>query len=591
MTKFANNEEFFEALKERKSEALQQAQLIGKKGLTYRNYSQIIAQVGEVYASEKGFMMYDYDTHSVSRSLRLVKKCINVMQAGTDDVNTPKITADVMFMLDDDENLIPQNPAPEGVRHFLNGAFNLKDKTFLEDPGWTKFNVVPYNLKSLNEVDPFSLAVTKKILNDWSDGKEEKIKQIKEIIFSVIEGRSRNKLVLLIAPGGNGKSIFLDICSAFAGNKGSVFCNLHEINDDNKLNDISDSSNVIIGDDLATNTKLSNDKLSRFKQLISGTPMSLNVKYEKDIIIRNKAPFIQATNSDVNFYENNASILRRLYVLNWTRKLFDINEKTFVKYENNEGITVEEEYDLGNLVDSRNELFFEAFLSYIVQTTDYFNEYFITEESNLLASNMVSDSDQVELFFNYLVEHNLLFNTYVPTALIYQKYKDYIKEENPGSAPLLANKFHKRFRPLMEKNGFIKVEKNKRHKSYTIYEFNTFSLMENRDFNKDVHFLSKSETFKKYDKNENSHYFFNENNLFDDKLIFELKNNIRTKNIPKEISDDKEIYFYTLALYDLIINQNNTYLAAKVLENKNISEIEDLLTLPISELKNMLNNL
>lgn len=587
MVKFNNNEEFFEALVEKRKEVQQRMTSLGYRTLKNRNYAEIIAEIGDGFRTPEGFLMYNYDTHEVSRDAKFIKNCINVMQNGTLADNSPTVTRDVMYMLDSESNLKKPNPAPKGIRHFKNGAFNLKTKELIEDPGWTYYNVVPFNVKTLDDVDPVQLKIVKKIFNDWSDGNEEKERQIKELAFTVIEGLSRKKITFIMGPGGNGKSIFLEICSILAGNGGTIYCNLHQINDDNKLNHISPVTNFIMGDDLSTNAKLTGEKLSRFKQLISGSVIDLNVKFEKDVSVRNKAPFIQATNTDVDFYENNASISRRVHVIEWTNKLFKPEDEQFVTYVDAEGNEVKTIYDLKDLVDEIYTDFFEAFISYVVYTTDYPETLYETEKSKEKTMSMISETDQVAKFFNHFKEKGIFFNEYIPTQLIYASYKDFIKDENVGAKPLSNQNFNKRFKPMYEEIGFTRMNNNKRLKSYSIFEFNPYSLFQESDENE--YFRNKTESYNKYVTNEAGKYLINENNHLDEDIISKMKNNIHTKNININNLSDKDVFNYLKIILDLCLNHKNTYLIGKILETPIIQEsVDELKFISLDEARALL---
>lgn len=567
--KYENNDAFFNDLRENMIVERQRLLQQGKRTVTSRDYANVIIQTADIVKDKSEHLIMNYDEKIMKRDYLFIRDCINQMQENTSEPLAEKTIREVLTTLDSAGNVPNANKPPENIRKFKNGVFDLKEKKMIEDNNWTHYNEVPVNILPLNDIDPKNLAIVKKIFSDWSDGNEEKERQIKEIAFVTMQGYGREKLIILKGPGGNGKSIFLEICDHLAGKGGVIYANLNEIGDDNKFNNIGAETNLIVGDDLATNAKLSGEKLSRFKQLISGSKLQLNVKYQNDRVIYNKAVFVQATNSDADFYENNQSIHRRLHLINWTKRQFLPSENFKITFEENDE-TVESTYDLKNILKDKDESFFEAFVSYVIHTTPYpEKDFFETKESKNAVLDMVGESDQVSRFIDYIVESGITSYPRIPVTLIYHKYVEFLKDVNMSSKPLSQKTFNKRFYELMEDYGYFYEDKLTRLNYYDFPELNKYLYCDYTDFVIiENTFFKKSMNYLKFEKNDRSRYLINKNLMIDKSSIKAFKTFIKSKKCDLSKLDLNTLSFigFQTAFYQLLIVENNTYIAGSIKE-------------------------
>ena len=330
------------------------------------------------------------------------------------------------------------NLAPSHIILFENGVFNAK--TFEFSNNVTAFGEYDFISKVNRRLLPPSkvkqshLALIKKLLSEWVDGDEEKVTLLKQIPIGVIDGNGRNTYVIIIGAGGNGKSIYLNMLTKLASGYDANL-DMQDIGDDNKINEISENTKLILGHELATNAKFTGNMISRIKQLATGDPIKVNVKFKDAKVIAADCVKIQATNTVPKIFENNNAILRRIKLVQWT-------DKDFSKLETN--------IDLDSLIEDPE--FIEAFISYIFCGTGKFKKFINIKSVEEDSANAINDADQVYQFLNHLQEQKQLVGE-IPTNVLYKMYDIWNKTENPGSRPLKSREFLSRVKTQCPKFG------------------------------------------------------------------------------------------------------------------------------------------
>lgn len=322
--------------------------------------------------------------------------------------------------------------APDHIVKFNNGYLNTKtDEFFTDMPDYHFVKKSKYNYLTESEVNPISLALVNKVFDEWTDGENDFKNYLFQVCRAAIEGNGRYKCHVFISPGGGGKSSFFRLLKLLTGDDVTLHVNIDEYDDDNLINGISKNKKLIIGDDLSTHAKMSGKKLSRFKSIIEGEPITVNVKFEPARIIQTNAVFVQGTNTELKFFENSPAVADRIIFGPWTSKNFRTNK---IK-----------DYNLAKLLGKEGKLpdinFIEACIYKIFKDTTYFEQFDIPNRFKNRVNDMLNNADSVYLFYQHIKVLGLLDFKILPSNVLYNHYKLFLKEENPAAKPLQLNKF------------------------------------------------------------------------------------------------------------------------------------------------------
>lgn len=341
------------------------------------------------------------------------------------------------------------NLPPSHIIKFKNCIYDLKlkqsyefDEESIEDYDFV--TTVNYPLLQLDEVNQEMLSIVKRVFSLWSRDDHDVEKLIKQFVYACIEGNGRNKYIILKSEGGDGKSTFLTILERFAQEKLTVNANLDEYNDDNVLNQIDPSTKLITGDDLQSDFKMNNKILSRFKILTSGGSLSVGVKYMPNKLIQSNSLKIQNTNTDIKFFENNPAIKDRILYLNWPHYNFRRNPIT--------------DFNLDQLIGKNgppNNDFMIALLSYIIHTTDYFEHFDVTNKMRNDLEEVINENDTVLQHYLNLKDIGLLQYSHIPSLIIYEHYKKWLKIVNPSAKPMHQRGYTKKIHQYFKDDGYI----------------------------------------------------------------------------------------------------------------------------------------
>ena len=282
---------------------------------------------------------------------------------------------------------------------------------------------------------------------------------------------------------------------------------MQDIYDDNKINEIRESTKLIVGHELATNAKFSGNMISRIKKLATADPIKANVKYEDAVDVATKCVKIQATNSLPKIFENNQAILRRIKLFKWT-------DKDFSKLESN--------IDLDSLIEDPE--FIEAFISYAFTGIEPFKRFVTIKSVEEDSAEAVNDADQAYQFLDYLKGQDLLVGK-IPNNVMYQMYERWNKLENPGSRPLKSKELIYRLKNHFEKFNLEMSNKQSTVSTFKLTEFNIKAL--------NNYFPTCPLSVNKYNK---TNYIDTHNEITDDDLL-EVQMKLGTYELPPE-------YFY-----------------------------------------------
>lgn len=416
---------------------------------------------------------------------------------------------------------------PKEILLMKNGVLNTKTFEFstnIDEFGEFDFiSKINFRMLDPDQTDLYYYNLAKKLLNDWMDGNCEKVKYLKQLGISVIDGNGRDVYNIIIGPGGNGKSVYLNILSKLASGY-DVNLDIQDLTDDNKLIELDESTKLIVGHELSTNLKLSQNSISRMKQIATADPFKANVKFKDARTIVTNAVKIQATNTLPKIFENNDAILRRIKIITWT-------VTNFTKLET--------ELPLDDIIQ-RDE-FMEAFISLIFTDTEPFTKFMTIESIERDSREAVSNADQVSLFLEWMDDQGFLLGK-IPTSIMYGEYKIWNMQENPGSSPLKNREFIDRVKKLSTQFNMTYNDKQQ-----------TISSLKKNEFNADVL----------------NHYYFNNQikyNKYATIRLFECTNTISKDDIKEvkqklvdcTLNEHTDLNFKTIMIIEYLVSKNNS---------------------------------
>lgn len=416
---------------------------------------------------------------------------------------------------------------PKEILLMKNGVLNTKTFEFstnIDEFGEFDFiSKINFRMLDPDQTDLYYYNLANKLLNDWMDGNCEKVKYLKQLGISVIDGNGRDVYNIIIGPGGNGKSVYLNILSKLASGY-DVNLDIQDLTDDNKLIELDESTKLIVGHELATNLKLSQNSISRMKQIATADPFKANVKFKDARTIVTNAVKIQATNTLPKIFENNDAILRRIKIITWT-------VTNFTKLET--------ELPLDDIIQ-RDE-FMEAFISLIFTDTEPFTKFMTIESIERDSREAVSNADQVSLFLDWMDDQGFLLGK-IPTTILYEQYKIWNMQENPGSSPLKNREFIDRAKKLSAQFNMIYNDKQQ-----------TISSLKKNEFNAEVL----------------NHYYFNNQikyNKYATIRLFECTDviskddikEIKQKLVDCTLDEHTDLNFKTIMIIEYLVSKNNS---------------------------------
>lgn len=416
---------------------------------------------------------------------------------------------------------------PKEILLMKNGVLNTKTFEFstnINEFGEFDFiSKINFRMLDPDQTDLYYYNLANKLLNDWMDGNIEKVKYLKQLGISVIDGNGRDVYNIIIGPGGNGKSVYLNILSKLASGY-DVNLDIQDLTDDNKLIELDESTKLIVGHELATNLKLSQNSISRMKQIATADPFKANVKFKDARTIVTNAVKIQATNTLPKIFENNDAILRRIKIITWT-------VTNFTKLET--------ELPLDDIIQ-RDE-FMEAFISLIFTDTEPFTKFMTIESIERDSREAVSNADQVSLFLDWMEDQGFLLGK-IPTSIMYEQYKIWNMQENPGSSPLKNREFIDRAKKLSAQFNINYDDKQR-----------TISALKKNEFNAEVLNQYYFNNQIKYNKYATIRLFECQNTISKDDI-----KEIKQKLVDCTLNEHTDLNFKTIMIIEFLVSKNNS---------------------------------
>lgn len=416
---------------------------------------------------------------------------------------------------------------PKEVLLMKNGVLNTKTFEFstnIDEFGEFDFiSKINYRMLAPDQTDRYYYNLANKLLNDWMDGNSEKVKYLKQLGIAVIDGNGRDVYNIIIGPGGNGKSVYLNILSKLASGY-DVNLDIQDLTDDNKLIELDESTKLIVGHELSTNLKLSQNSISRMKQIATADPFKANVKFKDARTIVTNAVKIQATNTLPKIFENNDAILRRVKIITWT-------VTNFTKLET--------ELPLDDII--QKDAFMEAFISLIFTDTEPFTKFMTIDSIERDSKEAVSNADQVSLFLDWMEDQGFLLGK-IPTSIMYEQYKIWNMQENPGSSPLKNREFIDRAKKLSAQFNINYDDKQR-----------TISALKKNEFNAEVLNQYYFNNQIKYNKYATIRLFECQNTISKDDI-----KEIKQKLVDCTLNEHTDLNFKTIMIIEFLVSKNNS---------------------------------
>ena len=516
------------------------------------------------------YAIYNPRTMNYIRSTVFLQELIEYIISSQDvspNITTKKAANIIDTAIMSERNKIRKaNLPPTYLVKFKNCIINLKTKeTFefndSEIKDYDFIETLRYNLKDINDVNKSMLDIVKTVFDLWSQNDNDVRLTIMQLFFSFIEGNGKNKYIILQSEGGDGKTACMRMIQKIGNPELTNYINLNDLTNDNILNQVQPSTRFFFGDDLVSNFKMSSKDLARFKTLVDGGSISVSEKYMPNKLISCRGLKIQATNTEVKFYENNDAIKSRVIYIKWPH--YDFRENPI------------EDFNLDQLsgkYGKANTGFMEALIAYIIENVEYFNKFNVTNKMKNDFEDILDTNDTIKMYVDELEENELLESKYLPYNVLYEDYKRWLNINNPGSKPVKSTEYIKRISPILENKNFSKLKSPKRIRTLTKNEFdinnfegiyideskqtkvfiNNNHNIDLETFTNDLQNLTINKLLEKYNKSNIIAYI---NNLksSDPTLLFDLSSKLNIK-VNELIDHDKEELL--IELKNLIISEN-----------------------------------
>lgn len=440
-------------------------------------------------------------------SIPYMKKLISFINQGIDIANgkdefdiskTAYLVDDYMSNMDIVDGIEEYKPVPDHLIKLNNGVYNKQTHSLEKDTDDYHFlNASPFNYISKENRDQSSLDRFNLILNGWTGKDESKKDLLKQIFVSVIDSDGRKSWIIVYGQGGNGKSSMINLARAFAG-QSTVSMNLHEIYDDNTLNQLNDDTKLVYGDDLQDNFKLQGVGLARFKQITEGTKIQTNVKFKENYMAGSKCTKLQATNMYPGFSENNNAVADRLILFSFTDKNF--------RQETPLDFALESVIGNPDLGIAPNYDFICNILSYLLDEFSSFTKFNETLEMKEFKRDHLNELDVVENFVIDMEAEGLFELPYITTDAMYQLFLNWDKQINPSKRNHLSFKsFSSTMKNKYKRIGFSSTKdrvKLKKVKGVTLSLINSLADLREPIVDDNRSHVLKNENFKKISEQE-----------------------------------------------------------------------------------------
>ena len=416
---------------------------------------------------EQLFVIKDYDNLTGMYVEAPIDTILNVISIALEINNFPALLKSITNRLKTNKtnysNFTPIKLAPEHMILAPNGLLNAKTFKFYQDiTEIEKYNFLsrlPFRILEPSQINKLMYEFVERIFDDWTEFNSDKLSYLKQMNVSAIEGNGRNVYNIIIGAGGNGKSVYLNILSNLA-TVYAVNFNIQDIVNDSKLNKIKPNTKVLVGDELATNFKLSDNAVSNFKSLATNGLILVDVKFKDATYVHCNGLKVQATNTLPKIFENNNAIKRRVKIFRWTDSRFDnqVNSSLF---------------DLDEVVNTTE--FMEAVIAFSFTNIKPFKKFIEIKEMDDDIEDISNESDQIYQFLSYLNDQELLVGKFT-TNILYDMYTGWNTAENGNIKPLKIRGFINRLKNHLLTFGLTISDDKSRLSAFTDTDFNLSAI-------------------------------------------------------------------------------------------------------------------
>lgn len=330
-----------------------------------------------------------------------------------------------------DENLVAVN----------NGIFDYKRKVLLDFTPEYVFlskSYVDYNPNAQNVVIHNSDDNTDWDVESWmktlSDDPEV-VDLLWQVLSAIIRPNvSWNKAISFVGPQGcGGKSTLMVLMRELCGVNSCATIPFSNFGKDFALESLLHCSAVLTDEvPVRSYTKT----VDSFKQLLTGDPVYISRKNEKNITAKINVVMVFALNSMVSFGDKSESLVRRLLFVPMT-KCFTGHERKYIKGDYLKRKEVKE---------------------YVLKRVLHSNFYKFTEPkaSKVLTQEFREFNDNVRAFLNDILPQ--LVNPLAPYSLLYELYVAWLKKNNPSSVCIGKKSFIADVREIVSSNPDWKIK-------------------------------------------------------------------------------------------------------------------------------------
>lgn len=462
-------------------------------------------------------MSYIRDTKYITR---LVHHIIDNIEPSPNLSISNVVRAVSVYLMAKSDKIRFANIPPNYLIKFMNRVINLKTKEIYNfDDEWIKdydfIETLPYNILLPEERKEEPENTVRTIFNDWSNGDEDQLKTIMQLFYAYLDKNGRGLQIILQSEGGDGKSTAMRLIAAMGNEESTLYANINQYTDDNIMNKIQPSTRFISGDDMPSNYKMNSLGLSTFKTLIDGGFLNVSEKYMPNKMVMAQCLKIQATNTDLKFYENNDAVRDRILYIEWPHHNFRRNPSTKINLDYLSGKYGEPDKD-----------FMEALISIIAFETEHFEKFNVTKSMREKTNATLNASDTVLQHVYTMDDEGLLDYPVLPLDIAYEHFKYWIKETNPGSKPLRKIDYMRRLRKILFNDDW----------NYEEGQMRKLAAIKKTDFDvNDVSYLY-------FDENKRSQSLIKRDNILTQQNINQLKKLIlhsKLSEIKSQISDSK----------------------------------------------------
>ena len=416
---------------------------------------------------EQLFVIKDYDNLTGMYVEAPIDTILNVISIALEINNFPALLKSITNRLKTNKtnysNFTPIKLAPEHMILAPNGLLNAKTFKFYQDiTEIEKYNFLsrlPFRILEPSQINKLMYEFVERIFDDWTEYNSDKLTYLKQMNVSAIEGNGRNVYNIIIGAGGNGKSVYLNILSNLA-TVYAVNFNIQDIVNESKLNKIKPNTKVLVGDELATNFKLSGNTVSNFKSLATNGLILVDVKFKDATYVHCNGLKVQATNTLPKIFENNNDIKRRVKIFRWTDSRFDNQANNSL-------------FDLDEVVNTTE--FMEAVIAFSFTNIKPFKKFIEIKEMDDDIEDISNASDQIYQFLSYLNDQELLVGKFTAN-MFYDIYTVWNTAENGNIKPLKIREFINRLKTHLLTFGLTISDDKSRLSAFTDTDFNLSAI-------------------------------------------------------------------------------------------------------------------